>query len=193
VRRVQGRRSIASLGAWALVALLVLASCAQEQRPEMSEPTGGPIVVEGRQDGFLLSLRVSGDTVDAGAPIGIDAILTWDGPAVRATVWASGSGVVSFGLRQLDGDIALGGAMTADCAVHEFDRLTPVAIPFRKSGGFSEDDPNADFYRAFFADPILRLPAGRWRVSAIASGFLEPCEMTAPKLEIALEADVLVR
>lgn len=178
--------------AFAVTALLV-AACGEPAPSGSEPPTGTPIVREGVADGFRLVLLVGSDAYDAGAPIDVGATLTWTGPADRATVWASGSGVVSFVVEQVDGPIALGGAMTADCVAHEFERLVPVPIPFRKSGGFSADDPNADFYRAFFADPLLRLPAGTWRLGAIASGFLEPCEIDAETLEIALRADVLVR
>ena len=38
-----------------------------------------------------------------------------------------------------------------------------------KSGGFSADDPDAAFYRAFFSEPLVRLPAGRWEIAAVAS------------------------
>lgn len=184
-----GRRLAPPVAGLLAAFLLVLASCGDDGRPGSSEP----IVLDGRGDGFLLLLRIGSDSVDAGAPLDISATLTWEGPAPRATVWGSGSGVVSFVIQQLDGTITVGGAMTADCAPHEFDRLRPVTIPFTKSGGYAEDDPNADFYRAFYADPVLRLPSGRWRVSAETIGYLQPCEMNAPSLDIKLSAEILVR
>jgi hypothetical protein len=102
---------------------------------------------------------------------------------------------VSFTLTQIDGDIALGGLMTADCGPHEFKRLVPVLFAYRKSGAYSDDDPNADFYRSFLAgdDPVLRLPAGQWRVTAETNGYLQPCEVNAPGVNIKLEANLLVR
>ncbi|HSL34022.1 MAG TPA: hypothetical protein VK871_10270 [Candidatus Limnocylindrales bacterium] len=174
----------------ALLAGLLVGACGGDGPPE---PTPGAVILDGRDDGFLLVLRVAADVVDGGDPIDIDASLTWQGPAPRATVWGSGSGVVSFVLAQLDGDLSVGGAMTADCASHEFERLVPVEIPFTKSGGFSADDPHADFYRAFYADPVLRLPAGRWRLTATTVGYLQPCEMNAPTLDISLQSEILVR
>ncbi len=149
--------------------------------------------MEGRDAGFALAMRIGSDVVDAGAPIDVAATLTWEGAEPTATIWGSGMGPVLFALEQLDGDLELGGMMTADCAQHEYARLAPVQIPYVKSGGISADDPNAGFYRAFFADPVLRLPAGRWRVSANVSGFLLPCEMNAPVVDIRLEAEILVR
>jgi hypothetical protein len=174
----------------ATLVLVVVAGCGQSPEPA---PTGLPFVVEGRDAGFAMSMRLGSEVVDAGAPIDVSAVLVWEGAAPTATIWGSGSGPVSFMLTQLDGDIALGGLMTADCGPHEFKRLVPVAIPFRKTGGFSNDDPKADFYRSFFADPVFRLPAGQWRVTATASGYLQPCEMDAPMIDIKLEANLLVR
>jgi hypothetical protein len=180
--------------------VIVVAACGQApapdgsaRSPDASEPTGQPIILEGRDAGFALSLRVGTDVVDAGTPIDVAATLIWEGANPMATIWGSGSGPVSFELEQIDGDMALGGMMTADCAMHDYARLVPVQIPYRKSGGFSGDDPNAGFYRAFFADPVLRLPAGRWRVTANAGGYLMPCEMDAPTVDISLSAEILVR
>lgn len=39
-------------------------------------------------------------------------------------------------------------------------------IEFQKSGGWSADDPDADFYEAFYKDKELRLPAGEYALSA---------------------------
>lgn len=173
----------------AAAVLVVAAACG----PSEPSPTGLPFVVEGRDAGFAMSMRLGSEVVDAGDPIDLSAILMWEGAAPTATLWGSGSGSVSFALTQIDGDIALGGVMTADCGPHEYKRLVPVAFPYRKTGGFSNDDPNADFYRSFFADPVFRLPAGQWRVTAMANGYLQPCEMNAPSVDITLEANLLVR
>jgi hypothetical protein len=156
-------------------------------------PAGEPVVVEGRGDGFALSMRVGSNAVDAGGPIHVAAQLVWEGAEPGASIWGSGSGPVTFLLEQLDGDIALGGVMTADCGKHDFVRNVPLQVPYRKSGGFSAEDPNADFYRAFFADPVLRLPAGTWRITATAGGYLAPCDMNAPTLDLSVATDILVR
>jgi hypothetical protein len=42
-------------------------------------------------------------------------------------------------------------------------------VPFEKSAGWSQDDPNADFYRDWSADPLLHLPAGTWLVTAYSN------------------------
>ncbi len=138
-------------------------------------------------------MRVGSDAVDAGTPIDISAILTWEGVAPAATIWGSAGGPVSFSVAQIDGDIKVMAAMDAACAPHGYTRLAPAAIPFVKSGGYSADDPNAGFYRAYFADPLLRLPEGNWRVTANVSGYLKECEIGGPEVSINLEAELLVR
>ena len=178
-------------GAVAAIVLALVAACGQAPTP--SGPTGQPIVVVGRDAGFALSMRVGSDVVDAGVPIDVSSILTWEGAAPSATIWGSGGGPVSFSLEQVGGPLNIGGAMTADCAKHEYARLVPTAIPFQKSGGYTADDPNAAFYRTYFADPVLRLPAGRWKLTAIANGYLKPCDMNARQVNITLQAEILVR
>jgi hypothetical protein len=42
----------------------------------------------------------------------------------------------------------------------------------KKSGEVLSDQADADFYRSFFTDPLVHLPAGDWTISAIAS-FIE--------------------
>jgi hypothetical protein len=44
-----------------------------------------------------------------------------------------------------------------------------LTSPIKKFGAFSDDQPDAAFYRAFLADPVVRLPAGDWAISAVAS------------------------
>lgn len=79
---------------------------------------------------------------------------------------ASADPLIAFGLRQLDGSLEMGPGAPDVCLVRE---LAPsVGSLFVKSGGYDARDPNAAFYRDFYADPRLTLPASEWRVSAVA-------------------------
>jgi hypothetical protein len=98
-----------------------------------------------------------------------------------------------FGLKQLDGTLEMGGAQDAVCDHKSYDRGVATPIPFAKSGGFTDDDPNAPFYRQFYGDPRLILPPGRWRLSITSDGFLGDCQAGAPTLDLALPPiDLLV-
>lgn len=57
---------------------------------------------------------------------------------------------------------------TADCAKHSLAADRPMVSAITKSGGWSDDQPDAQFYRDFFTDPVVRLPAGEWDITAIA-------------------------
>lgn len=76
--------------------------------------------------------------------------------------------VVGFEFAEVGGDRLMGSFMTADCRPYTLSAVQPAVTAITKSGGWSEDDPHAAFYRAFFADPLVHLPAGDWDVTAFA-------------------------
>jgi hypothetical protein len=80
------------------------------------------------------------------------------------------------------------------CTTVTFERGVVTPMPYRKSGGWDGNDPNAAFYQAFFKDPRLILPAGHWQISIGTDGYLGPCADGAPKIDAQLPViDVLVR
>jgi hypothetical protein len=161
----------------AALTLVVLGSACGDALPSQnpggaSEDGTAPVEARARDARFELVLRLPRLTWAAGEPIETEARLTYLGPADRIEISGSGSGLVLFGLESVEGPVRLLGAATADCVPRTIERNVPVVVPYRKSGGFSDDDPNAAWYRAFFADPLLRLSAGSWRLSATADGYL---------------------
>ena len=67
----------------------------------------------------------------------------------------------------------------------------PILVPFAKSGGWSEDDANADFLKTYFADPRLTLPSGTWRIEVSTLGNVEEgCTGPLLDLEVALQVTV---
>jgi hypothetical protein len=171
-----------------LVAAL-LVGCASDGRPGTSPaPPDVPAPVARSRDGdFELVVRAERGTYGVGEPIGVAATLRYLGPLPSVTVWGSGSGLVGFALEQVGGPLVMAPAFTADCAAHELRRDAPLQVAFRKSGGFSNDDPDAAFWKAFFADPLFRLPAGAWRVRAESSFALAPCGPGVPSATLRSE------
>ena len=169
------------------VALLVVA-CSSEPSPDPSPPT-----VIAQDQGFVLVMAVPTDHFAEGQAIDLRTTLTWTGPAPTATIWGSGMGPVGFLYEELTGrKRSLGGVMTGDCAQHLYDRGVVARIPISKNVAWSADDPDAAFYQEFSRDPLLRLPAGRWRITAELDGMLAPCDANAPaiKLHAVLEIGV---
>lgn len=117
---------------------------------------------------FSLSLHADKATYRTTDPIVVSADLAFLGLAPDIAVFGD-TGLVAFAVKQLDGNLEMGPASDLMCAQQKIGRLTPLHVPFQKSGGFSGEDPDAPFWRAYFADPVLHLPAGTWQISAVAN------------------------
>jgi hypothetical protein len=169
------------------IAVLLLGGCSSDPSP----PTPSPAAVAEGQ-GFVLALAVPADHFDVGQAIDVRTTLAWTGLAPTVTIWGSGMGPVFFQFEELTGRRkVIGGAITADCAMHQFAQgVTP--IPLRKNGAWEGDDPDVGFYVDFFHEKELRLPAGRWRIVAELGGYLAECAMDAPavSLRAAVEFEV---
>lgn len=175
------------LGTAFVVAALV-GACSSDPSPAASPSTA---VAQGQ--GFVLAMAVPTDHFALGQAIDVRTTLTWTGAAPNVTIWGSGMGPVGFLFEELTGRRrTIGGVMTADCSRHSYDRGVATSIPLGKSAAWSADDPNAAFFQEFSADPVLHLPAGRWRVTADLEGMLAECAANAPtiSLKAVLEIEV---
>lgn len=163
---------------------------AESDLPDIVAP---PATAEGEANGLRLELTVDQERYRAGQPILADATLTYLGPDDSIRIWGSSMGPVFTGVRQLDGPIDPGGASTSDCVARELIRGEPLREAFSKSGSFADDDPLADFYRAYFGDALLRLPPGRWQITATAAGTLggEDCG-AGPGLDLSVSVEIVV-
>ena len=117
---------------------------------------------------YTLVITSPGATWAAADPIELEATLTYYGSQPEATLTGSGSGVLLFTVEELDGDRPMDAAWHDDCRTYTIGPHDPIASTYRKSGGFTDEDPNAAFYRAYFRDPVFRLPPGAWKITALA-------------------------
>jgi hypothetical protein len=168
----------------------VPAAASTSPHPPAAIPAGA---VEGNdaEPWFKLRIRAGPGVYRAGEPIQVWAWLTYTGPKPQEKLVASGSGLVQFSWEQQDGQRRQDGAGTADCAPYSIDRTQVLAVPFAKSGGFSGDDPDAGFWRQYFQDPVLRLPAGRYRIHALTNFFVGECGGPEHRLDAAVKITVL--
>jgi hypothetical protein len=110
-----------------------------------------------------------------------------------ADVGAPADGLIGFEFVEVGGNRHMGPASNVACAHYQLDAGQPITSPIKKSGAFLPQDPNADFYRGFLADPVVHLPAGDWTVTAVASlidGW--PCVKSASTPPEELQATVTV-
>jgi len=162
-----------------LMLMLVLVGCGN---PELEELFVVPAVAEDASGDFVLTIRADSAVVPAGEPIDIETTLVYTGVQPTVEIWGSGGGVVAFSIRQIDGDLDVEGLMTSDCAPHELLRDEPLDVPFQKSGGWDPQDPGSGEIEAFILDPLLRLPPGRWEITARATFLVGEC--ARPEVEL---------
>ncbi len=119
-----------------------------------------------------------------------EARLEYAGPGT-AQLHGSGSGLLGFGVREGFETRQLGPGRQFDCAAYEISSERPQVSPLTKSGGWDAGDPNAAFYQAFFADPLYRLPAGEWYITAYAQFVEGECGSPVHELEVTIRIRVV--
>lgn len=148
-----GTRVAASVLAMAAV----LAACA----PADGSP---PLAASDRSDLFVLSISTPKHDWAVEEEIEVTGSLSYLG-AGETTIWGSGGGLLAFDLVELTGDRHLEGGTTLECRSQGISAAASIVRPYGKSGGWDPADPKDAWYGEFFADPLFRLPAGRWRVT----------------------------
>jgi hypothetical protein len=152
----------------ACVALaLALSGCSQSPVSPLAETT--PLRGEASDAEFTLVITSPEGFWPAGEAINVQAELSYRGPLQEMAVAGSGSGVVGFSVDEVGGNRKMEAAWDDVCRHYAIRLGQPTTTPFRKSGGWTAEDPNAGFYQQFFSDPLFRLPPGSWRITAQAS------------------------
>ena len=171
----------------ALVCLaLVVAACATSSprlpavSPGSSQDATAPAHAQATDGPLRLAFDLPRATWQAGEPITGRARLEVE--AGGADLGGSGSGLVGFEFREVGGHRRMGPAWTSDCRQYRLDPNAPLTSGITKSGGFAGEDPDAAFYRSFFADPMVRLPAGTWEIAAAAEFSEGLCDGAAHSL-----------
>jgi hypothetical protein len=155
--------------------------------PPSGEPAVRPLQAQAADGEFRLVVQADNDHYAAGAPITLATELSYLGPQPRLRLVGSGSGLVQVSLLQLDGPLKVEAFSSADCKTQPIAPGAPIVAAYAKSGGWSGDDPNAAFYKGFFADPVLRLPHGTWRIVARADFYVGDCPGPTHKLNASFD------
>lgn len=144
---------------------------------------------------FQLSLKSDKPEYQTGEPIELEVGLLYEGP--EAILRYDDHRAPRLHIEQLDGDLEMA-ATTVNLVCGADGPLSlrsgePVSLPYAKTIAYAENDPNADVYSAYWNDPQLRLPAGRYRLlvdtSFQADGI---CGDSRPR-DFRLEASIVIR
>ncbi len=132
-----------------------------------TEPSSAPVTATAVDGPYRLTFTMPRATWAASDAISGTATLALTS-GERVVLSGSGAGPIGFGFTEVGGDRQMGPAWTADCALHPLSVAAPIVSAITKSGGWSDDQPDAAFYRGFFSDPETHLPEGVWDVTALA-------------------------
>lgn len=155
----------------------------------------GPVVATTTDGPFQLSVRSAQARYAPDEPIEIEAALTYQGsePSIDIShAIGARSSPLGFGIAEpVVGDLHLGTGWEAMCNRSTLNAGSPMTVPFQKGGAWSGDHPRAEEYRAYVADPVLRLAAGTWHVYAVAEFSIGECSANQTELRVEIEIQVL--
>jgi hypothetical protein len=140
--------------------------------PTPSASPDGPVIGTAEDARFRLELttpRAEYGPDDAIEPV---ASVTYLGPQATETMF-HGASPIGFRIEEVGGERLMGGGMDMPCLRTELAKSGSAVVPFGKAG--SPDDPKQGFDRAWYEDPVLRLPEGTWRVIAYFDVSLGDC------------------
>jgi hypothetical protein len=176
-----------TVGIGVLVAAVFAGPLSQRVGNTGSPSPGAGVSAQAREGDFVLTLSSPRSAWAVGEPIDIKATLSYVGAEPEMTIWGGGGPVV-FSLRQLSGGNAiLGGGQDLPCIGYDVGPDSPLIWPFGKAGGVQEEPP---FDLAWFQDPELTLPTGRWEVIASLSYSIGACDAPNQVLDVAIEIEV---
>ena len=174
-----------------LVAFAVAAVVACGSPP----PSGSsvkPVVAKARDAQFEVLITADRERYAPGQPIQVATRLTYGGLQPQILITHGGAGPILVSLEQLDGPFDPGGGSDASCDRSVVRNGVPVDAAYKKSGGWSGEDPMAGQYKAFFADPLVRLPLGTYRFIAVADFYEGECGGGGPQHEIKASVTIAV-
>jgi hypothetical protein len=172
---------------WEVIGRITLNDAPSIAEPIATPPTpsSGPVTDSQTVGDFTLTISATQASYVAGDPIDVEATLRYDGDGT--TVISSANSLLGFGLRQLDGSLQMGPGFRMSCRTWTIEPGQVESSQFVKSGGYDDTGPLADFWRSYFEDPALRLPAGAYELSVTTSlGGPDCTDIPAPSASIVI-------
>lgn len=117
-----------------------------------------------KDDQFSVTVFINKLNFKVNEKIDLFSTVEYIGEKSEIDTW---SGRPNFKYTIFDGTNYYCEAMQLDIKVKTtFKKGEVYTYPFKKAGGWSEDDPKADYWRAYYSDPELKLPAGTYEITA---------------------------
>ncbi|OMF36007.1 hypothetical protein BK133_10010 [Paenibacillus sp. FSL H8-0548] len=152
--------------------ILILSSCSSPNNKDQEQNSIDPILMEKmaepklqyKDELFEMSLNMNKTVFAKNEPIDYSVSLTYIGEEESITIWG---GRTYIGFYLTDGKkFEMEGANTTELVATTLKKGETQQFPFYKSGGYSNDDPDASFWKQFYEEKDLLLPSGTYFISA---------------------------
>ncbi|HLO36170.1 MAG TPA: hypothetical protein VK194_08810, partial [Candidatus Deferrimicrobium sp.] len=152
-----------------------------------SPPTDpGPVIETAEDDEFMFDLTTPRRIYGPGDAIEPVATVRYLGPNEETTLYHAAS-PVGFIVEEIGGDRRMEGGMDLPCLRTPIRADRPLAYPFEKAGTTEHG-----FDAAWYQDPVLRLPAGTWRIRAYLDVSVTDSTATCGALNHHLEVENVI-
>ena len=142
---------------------------------------------QARSGDLVMTLSSPRSTWSTEEAIQIAATISLDGERDEVDLWG-GAGPIVFSLRQISGGSAeTGGGQDLPCIAYPVSQEAPLVVPYAKAGAI-EGPP---FDLAWYQDPELHLPAGRWKARATFNGSVDDCGGDRVEMTVAIQFEVV--
>ena len=169
----------------AVAALICLVAVACSSTPSSSQS----ISSQKTEGAYRLSFRLPKTEWRVDEPISGEAELALVA-GEEAIVSGSGENIFGFEFAR-EGGPTITPVWPASCGDYAVRSDSPLVFPIEKSGTVDPDYPNAPIMRRWMTDPLIYLPAGNWRITAIAL-FHEGPECGGGQLVVRLPLEIRV-
>ncbi len=171
--RVPGVAGMSLRASTLAVLAIIVAACAVASpspvgpSPSAVGPSPSPVVAEDSSGPFKLQLALpradwhATDTIKGEATLSLVGVET-------LKFGTTASGPVIFSFAEVGGSRSVKGISWADCKESTLEAAKPLVVPITKQGAYDPAAPSSDFKKWFMTDPLLQLPAGTWRITAVA-------------------------
>lgn len=172
----------------AVLTAISFTACSQSAAP--IPPGTGDAWARNNDGKFEIKIYTDKQDNKQGEPVICYATAEYVGDSGSITIY-SGDPLVGFGLKDgkyFDGDYCVNDVLITT----QFKKGEPVKYGFVKSGGWSSDDPNAEFYNQFYSEKQLILPPGDYTITAAINGFFNEDDYEGSKYSLSAMVNIRV-